>query len=155
MSSVATVARSVEVDLDPTTAFEVFTEEIDAWYVRGPYSWNDPGRAVGMRFEPGVGGRWLELWDEVTGEGYEIGRVLVWEPGERLVVSYRSVHLPPEPQTEIEVRFEPSESGTKVTLEHRGLERLPPHVVEAFATRAWVSFMRAFREYVMKTRGER
>jgi hypothetical protein len=103
----------------------VFTGEIGEWYRSGPHSWNDPGRAVGIRFEPGVGGRWIEVWDEASGEGYELGRIRVWEPGERLVVSYRNVQLPPGLETEIEVRFEPVQDGTRVTLEHRGLEALP------------------------------
>src|ERR1041384_2149382 len=68
--AVVSVVRTVEVTLDPLRAFEAFTGEIGEWYVGGPHSWNDPQRAVGIRFEPGVGGRWIEVWDEVTGEGY-------------------------------------------------------------------------------------
>ena len=53
MSSTDSVTTSVEVAVDPATAFEVFTEEIDAWYQRGPHSWKNPDRAVAVRFEPG------------------------------------------------------------------------------------------------------
>jgi hypothetical protein len=106
------VVRTVEVDVDPATAFRMFTEEIDDWYERGPYSFNDPERAVAIRLE---GGRLLELYAE--GEPYEMGRVTVWEPGERLVFLYRNVHLPLE-GTEVEVRFEPKAPGTRVALEH-------------------------------------
>jgi hypothetical protein len=63
----------VEV-VDPPTAFEVFTEEVAAW-------WSSESR-----FEPGVGGRGNDRrsrWEPV-----EIGRVLVWEPGPP-VLSYR------------------------------------------------------------------
>jgi len=56
----ARVVRTVDVAVDPATAFEVFTAEIDDWYERGRYSWHDPKRAVRIRFEPGVGGRWIE-----------------------------------------------------------------------------------------------
>lgn len=98
---------------------------------------------MGIRFEPRVGGRWLEVWDEATGEGFEIGRVLVWEPGERLVVTYRNVHLPPEP-SQVEVRFEPTPAGTRVRLEHSGLERPS----ERFEQSAWVNFIGWFRDYV-------
>jgi hypothetical protein len=141
------VVRTVEVGIDPAAAFEVFTAEIGDWYQGGPYSWNDPKRAVGIRFERGVGGRWLEVWDEATGEGYELGRIQVWEPGERLVVSYRNVHLPPAIETEVDVRFEPVAGGTRVTLEHRGLDALPPDELALWESRAWINFMSWFRDY--------
>jgi hypothetical protein len=149
MSAPAAVVRSIDVDVDPATAFKIFTEEIGEWYKGGPHSWNDPKRAVGIRFEPGVGGRWLEVWDEATGEGFEIGRILAWEPGARLLLAYRNVYLPPDPLTEIEVRFEEIGGGTRVTLEHRGWERLPPDVVAKWVERkAWVMFMTWFRDHV-------
>ena len=100
MSERASVTASVEVAVDPTTAFEVFTADIGAWYKRGPYSFKDPTRALGVRFEPGVGGRLLEVHDAATGEGIEWGRVLVWEPGARLVFSDLLSSAPPAPVTE-------------------------------------------------------
>jgi uncharacterized protein YndB with AHSA1/START domain len=141
------VVRTVAVAVDPVTAFQIFTDEIGDWYQSGPHSWNDPERAVGIRFEPGVGGRWIEVWDEATGEGYELGHVRAWEPGERLVVSYRNVRLPPTVETEIEVRFEPTAGGTRVTLEHRGLEALPADELARWERRAWVAFMGWFRDH--------
>jgi uncharacterized protein YndB with AHSA1/START domain len=125
----------------------VFTEEIDAWYRGGAYSWNDPKRATGIRFEPRVGGRWIEVWDPATGEGFELGRVTAWEPGRRFVVSYRAFDLPPEPRTEIEVTFEPVEGGTRVTLEHRGLDLLPPAMARAWQGRAWIQLMNWYHDY--------
>jgi Activator of Hsp90 ATPase homolog 1-like protein len=137
------VVRSVEVPVDPGTAFRMFTEEIDDWYERGPYSWNDPDRAVAIRFERG---RLLEVWDD--GDGYEMGLVTAWEPGERLAFAYRSTHLPSELETEVEVRFDPIAAGTRVTLEHRGLELLPPDEYERWRMRAWAPFVETFRRYV-------
>ena len=46
----ASVRLSISVAVDPQTAFEVFTEEIDAWYRRGPHNFADPERAVGDPF---------------------------------------------------------------------------------------------------------
>jgi Activator of Hsp90 ATPase homolog 1-like protein len=135
------------VAVDPVTAFEVFTDEIGDWYQSGPHSWNDPERAVGIRFESGVGGRWIEVWDEASGEGYELGRIHVWEPGERLVVSYRSVHLPSTLETEVEVCFDAVPQGTRVTLEHRGLDALPADELALWESRAWVAFMGWFQEH--------
>jgi len=68
-------------------------------------------RALGMRCEPGVGGRLVEVYDGATGEGYELGRITVWEPGKRLAWA-SSVD-----DVEIEVRFEATASGTDVTVE--------------------------------------
>jgi Activator of Hsp90 ATPase homolog 1-like protein len=147
----ASVRRTIEVAVDPHTAFTVFTEHIGDWYLGGRHAWTDPARAVGIRFEPGVGGRWLEVWDPRTGEGYEIGVVRVWEPGSRLVVSYRHPRLPPEPLTEIEVRFQPVHGGTRVTLEHRGWERLPPDAVAAFLTpRAWAALVGWYADHIQR-----
>lgn len=141
----STVTTSVEVAVDPATAFEVFTAEIDRWYVRGPYSWWDESRAVAIRFEPGVGGRLLEVWDEATGEGFAFGEITVWEPGRRLVladlVSGAVPGRPPDPPTEVEVRFEPAPGGTRVTVEHRGLDRLPPDVAEQKRRYGWVTIL--------------
>lgn len=139
------ITRTVTVRLDPATAFDVFTSEIDSWYPRGPYSFNYPDRTVEIRLEPGVGGRWLEVWAD--GDGYEVGRVLAWEPGRRLLVSFRNRYLPAEPLTEIEVRFEPVPDGTLVTLDHRGWEHLSPEALRVWAGRAWKGLIAAFARY--------
>src|SRR5687768_14137241 len=105
MKTYDAVTASVELSLDPATAFEVFTEEIGRWWRPGPINWNDSSRAIGMRMEPGIGGRWIEIYDAATGEGLECGRITVWEPGRRLVFLYRDAgHVLDD--TEVEVRFE-------------------------------------------------
>jgi uncharacterized protein YndB with AHSA1/START domain len=124
MSSTAPVVRvSVEVPVEPGVAFDVFTDEIGRWWRPGPINWNYADRAVGMRIEPGVGGRWIEVHDEATGEGFEHGRVLVWEPGRRLVLRYQDRGHDID-GTEVHLDFEAIDGGTRVTLEHRGWERL-------------------------------
>ena len=123
MRSTDVVTATIEVAVDPATAFAIFTEEIGQWWRPGPINWYDPSRAVGTRFEPGVGGRWLEVYDDAAGDVLEIGRVLVWEPGARLVLLYRDGGHELD-GTEVEVRFEPIEGGTRVMLEHRGWEKL-------------------------------
>ena len=79
----------VEVAVDPPTAFEVFTEEVAAWW----------RASESLRFEAGVGGRVLALTGGKVAEPVEIGRILVWEPGPRLAFSYRG-------DTEVEVRYD-------------------------------------------------
>lgn len=129
------VTATVEVAVDPETAFEIFTEEIGQWWRPGPINWYDSARAVGTRIEPGVGGRWLELYGE--DEALEIGRILVWEAGARLVLLYRDGGHQLN-GTEVEVRFEPIGGGTRVTLEHRGWEKIAVDVAErSRATKRW------------------
>lgn len=123
MSTQPVVRVSVEVPVEPGVAFAIFTEEIGRWWRPGPINWNYADRAVGIRIEPGVGGRWMEVHDEATGEGFECGRVLVWEPGARLVVRYQDRGHDID-GTEVDLAFEAIEGGTRVTLEHRGWERL-------------------------------
>lgn len=105
---------SVTVAVDPATAFTAFTEELDQWWVRGPINYWDSARAVGMRCETGVGGRLVEVYDEATGEGLELGQITVWEPGARLAWT-SSVD-----DVQIDVRFvgvDGAEDRTEVTVE--------------------------------------
>jgi uncharacterized protein YndB with AHSA1/START domain len=118
-----TVRESIEVAADPARAFELWTAGINEWWRRGTYYWNDRDRALGLRFEPGTGGRFIEIYEAATGEGWEIGRVRVWEPGRRLVYSWREAGWTPEETTEVEVRFEAVGGGrTRVTVTHSGWE---------------------------------
>lgn len=121
--TVATAA--VEVPCDPDTAFEIFTRDIGMWWKRGTNYWNDPANGQALRFEPHVGGRLVEVHDLETGEGFEIGRVLVWEPGKRLVFTWRQDDWAPPESTEVEVRFEPAGNGTRVVVVHGGWDRVP------------------------------
>ena len=111
--SAALSSRSsmVEVSADPMTAFTVFTDELDLWWVRGPINAHDSGRLVEMRCEPGVGGRILEVYDTVSGEGLELARITVWQPGERLAWQSSLDDVA------IDVMFEASDAGTIVRLE--------------------------------------
>lgn len=104
-------SATVSVTVDPQTAFAVFTEEIDLWYVHGPISFFDFGRAVGMRCEPGVGGRLIEVYDEATGEGLELARITDWEPGRRLAWD-SSID-----DVRTEIWFRPAGAGTEITVE--------------------------------------
>lgn len=114
MTGAQTVRSEVEVGVDPVTAFSVFTEEMDLWWVRGPINFfGDAGRVVEIRCEPGVGGRILELYDHpLDGDLLERARITVWEPGVRL--GWESSL----DDVSTEVRFLPSTGGTRVVVEH-------------------------------------
>jgi uncharacterized glyoxalase superfamily protein PhnB len=111
MSEGRTRSSVVEVATDPLTAFTVFTDELDLWWVRGPINAFDSGRLVEMRCEPGVGGRILEVYDAETGEGLELARITAWEPGSRLAWTSSLDDV------SIEVRFDGTGGGTIVRLE--------------------------------------
>jgi uncharacterized protein YndB with AHSA1/START domain len=78
--------------------------------------------------EPRVNGRWYERG--VDGTECDWGRVLAWEPPNRLVVTWQingrwQYDPDPEHASEVEVRFVPDGNGqTRVELEHRHLDRL-------------------------------
>jgi uncharacterized protein YndB with AHSA1/START domain len=132
MSTTSAIA-TVEVPCDPDTAFSIFTGDIGTWWKRGTHYWNDADKGRELRLEPRVGGRLVEVHDLETGAGFEIGRVLVWEPGKRLVFTWQQANWSPTDSTDVEVRFEPSGRGTLVTVEHSGWDRVPPADPEAIA----------------------
>jgi uncharacterized glyoxalase superfamily protein PhnB/uncharacterized protein YndB with AHSA1/START domain len=113
--SQTSVRVSVEVPTDPATAFRVFTEEIDAWWQRGPINFYDGGRAAAKRIEPGVGGRYLEIYDEAASDVLVTATITAWEPPGRFVS--RSAF----DDTETEITFRPTDdgAGTVVTIEQR------------------------------------
>ena len=115
------VTVSTRVAAEPAEAFALFTGEIGAWWAAGAVRgalWNGV-----LRFETGVGGRLLK---SIGDQSFEIGRVQRWEPPAGFVFECREAGEADGPSTEVEVRFAPAEGGTRVTLEHRGFEKLPP-----------------------------
>jgi uncharacterized glyoxalase superfamily protein PhnB len=102
------ITSTIDVDVDPMTAFTAFTDELDQWWGNGPIDAWDSSRCIGRRLEPGVGGRLLELYED---DALELGRVTVWEPGAR-VCWQSSVD-----DVVIEVRFEPIVNGTRVRVD--------------------------------------
>jgi uncharacterized glyoxalase superfamily protein PhnB len=111
MSAEATrteATSAVDVGVDPSTAFTIFTTEIDLWWVRGPINHYNASRIAELRIEPRIGGRVLEICDEANGEVDARERVTVWEPGRRLVLT--------GDVTEIDVTFDKIENGTRVTV---------------------------------------
>ena len=114
---------SLRVPADPTRTFEAFTAEIASWWQPDrlfQITAQGDGR---LAFEPGTGGRLVTHLD--NGETFEIGRISIWEPGERLVFGWRHASFAPEQSTEVEVRFEPVGDETRVSIEHRAWDTIP------------------------------
>lgn len=116
---------TVSVAVPPAEAFRIFTEEIELWWRRGPRYRNAPGEAGIIAIEPHVGGRVFESFVLNGAETVvQLGTVQVWQPGVCLAFEWRNSNFAPGERTEVEVRFEPSASGTRVTVTHRGWSAL-------------------------------
>lgn len=76
-----------------------------------------------LRFEPGEGGRLVTA--VADGQEFEVGRITIWEPGERLALTWRQATFAPKQSTEVDVRFEALGDETRVTVEHRGWDAIP------------------------------
>lgn len=125
MTQETRVRAFTTVPLEPDEAFALFTEEVDRWWRHGPrFRAAIDGKEGVMRFEPGEGGRLLEVYGEGASDNFELGRIVVWEPGKRLVFLMGGRDFADEEWTEVEVRFERIERGTRVAIEHYGFDEL-------------------------------
>ena len=114
------IHRSVTVARSQADAFELFTDGISSWWPVSTHAIEEDAREV--IFESRIGGRIFER----TPQGIESdwGRVLTWEPPQRVVYAWQPNRDRPNP-TEIEVRFvAEADDRTRVELEHRGWDRI-------------------------------
>jgi len=121
----AVIRRSVTVDAPPARAFAVFSEQLEEWWPP-EYSWSqDVLEAIGI--EPHEGGLCFERGPH--GFRCDWGRVIAWEPPERLAFLWQigpdRVPVPdPAKASEVEVRFAAEgPSTTRVEVEHRAFAR--------------------------------
>ena len=147
--TIAPLVHSVEVKASPARAFDLFTSRAGDWWPKGATLCK--GDHDGVFIEPRVGGRWYER----DGQGAEIqwGEVLAWEPPGRLLLAWQldaAWTYRPDLITEVELTFAPLPGGgARVTLEHRGFERLGADGA-AFAARldsGWPSRVADFGRY--------
>jgi len=124
VQTIAPVRKEITVEVPRERAFTFFTTKMGTWWMPSHHIGSRP--YVDVVIEPRVDGRWYEKDDE--GTECQWGHVLVWEPGERVVLAWQldaSYTFVPELVTEVEVRFvEVGPSSTRVELEHRHLERM-------------------------------
>jgi hypothetical protein len=118
------VLVSVRVHATPLEAFEIFTRDIALWWRPSPLFRFTPRDGGVLSFEPGEGGRFIETLP--SGTVFVIGRISVWQPGERLAFGWRQASFAKDQNTTVEVRFEALAGGeTRVTVEHRGWDSVP------------------------------
>lgn len=154
-------SASVLVHVERAEAFRLFTEEIDAWW-RGGLKYRIGKRRSVVHLEPKLSGRLFESFETSTSSSkiVETGRITQWEPPARFVLEWRAVNFAPSEKTEVEVLFEPSASGTLVTVRHRGWAHIRPdhparHGQEAAAFLRsmglwWASLLSSLREHADK-----
>ena len=117
----APVRKSVTVACSPDRAFDVFARQMGRWWL--PTHSIAPSGLAQVVIEPMAGGRWYEVGRE--GEICDWGQVALWQPPGRLVLIWRltpDFTHDPALHTEVEVTFTPAGAGTRVDLEHRGLD---------------------------------
>lgn len=118
MSSKILVA--LRIAAPPETVFDAFTDDIALWWRPNTLFSFTPRSPGVMAFEDG---RLVERL--ASGKVFEVGKVRVWERGARLVFGWRQASFEPGMDTEVEVRFDAVDDGTRVTVEHRGWDTVP------------------------------
>jgi uncharacterized protein YndB with AHSA1/START domain len=150
--SIAPVVKAVRVALPPQRAFEVFTDGISHWWAKGTTIGKEPHVAIVI--EPQAGGRWFER--DANGAECDWGKVLAWEPPHRLLLGWQldaRFRYDPAVLTEVELSFVADGDGTKVTLEHRNLERFGADAgtVRESIGKGWPTHLDAFAAYADST----
>jgi uncharacterized protein YndB with AHSA1/START domain len=123
-TTIAPVRHSVTVPISAQRAFTLFTEGFNTWWIGHHIGDAELAEAV---IEPRVDGRWYERG--VDGTECDWGKVLVYEPPGRLVMTWQlnsDFKFDPDLShaSEVEVRFTESGGRTTVDFEHRYIERL-------------------------------
>jgi len=147
--SIAPVLHSVEVKAPPARAFELFTAHMGKWWPKGKTL--APNSHADILMEPRSGGRWYER--DADGNEIQWGKVLAWEPPGRVLLGWQldgQWRYDPDFLTELELSFAPlAGGGTRVTLEHRNLERYGADA-ETYAGKlngGWPTYMTHFARY--------
>jgi SAM-dependent methyltransferase len=93
------IRTSIDLKLDPSSAFDAMVAELSTALSE-----------LGMKFEGGAQGRVLD-------GAKVVGRVIRWQPPENIALEWHRADWQPEEAAKVELRFEPVEIGTRVTLE--------------------------------------
>lgn len=112
------VHKSVTVKRNMADAFRIWTEQIHLWWPAGHSRSGDPQTRIVIDGQ--VGGRFYE--QASSGEEFDFGSVIVWEPPHRLEFTW-FLGSSPEMPTRVHIQFTPlSTNETLVEVNHRGPE---------------------------------
>lgn len=115
---IAAIRKELILPIAPDRAFRLFTADIDRWWPLATHSVEGED-AAGVSIDGRVGGLIAEA--STTGRRHVWGTIRLWDPPRRFVTTWHPGR-PADARTELEVRFEPWEDGTRLVLEHRGWE---------------------------------
>lgn len=118
------VLVALRVAAPPERTFAAFTGEIGEWWRPNPLFRFTDRRSTRLAFEPDPPERLVEIGAD--GERFVIGPVLEWDPPRRLAFGWRQAGFADGQSTEVSVRFDPVDTGTRVTVEHFGWDTVPP-----------------------------
>src|SRR5438552_1534462 len=151
--TIAPVRKSIRVKASQAHAFEVFTAGLGRWWPRDKGIGKLPMKSAVM--ETRLGGRWYELAED--GSETNIGRIIVWEPPQRFVMSW-DINSQWNPDTsvssEVDVRFiAEGADATRVELEHRRFELMgaePGEKMRGAVDGGWPGMLERFRQEAEK-----
>ncbi len=117
------IVKKITVNCTPDRAFDVFVNQTSSWWPLDKHAVSamDGAKAKSVVIEPELGGAVYEItpddkkvpWGKVIAFSKDESIAMTWHPGGD-----------PDKATEVSVSFDPTESGTTVTLVHSEWERL-------------------------------
>jgi uncharacterized protein YndB with AHSA1/START domain len=125
IQAIESIRRSILVPAPPARAFDVFTTGMTGWWPAAHHIGSAPIAEIVI--EPFEGGRWYTRHED--GTETSTGFVVAWQPPARLVITWQiSADWKYDAAliTTVEVTFVAEGDGTRVSLEHRDLERFGP-----------------------------
>jgi uncharacterized protein YndB with AHSA1/START domain len=149
--TIAAIVQSVTVPVSPQHAFDLFTGRMGDWWMASHHIAEKP--FVAIEIEPRTGGRWFER-DEDGGE-CPWGKVIDWDPPHRVLLAWQlkgDFSYDPDFVTELEIAFEATDGGTRVTLTHDDLHKfgeVAPKVA-AGMNEGWAALLGGYADFANK-----
>ena len=146
------VSEKIIIHAPVTHVFDVFTRELGDWWPPDLTFSGADFQAAGS--EHLQGGNWFEV--NRSGIRTDWGEVLVWQPPERVILSWRvsvtRTQEPPDKASQVEFRFQVAEpDSTEVLVQHSNFAR---HGKAAEAMRAgmasdagWRAILASLRDH--------
>jgi hypothetical protein len=145
------IKKEVQVAASQATCFEVFTQQMDAWWPKAYHIGACPMRNAVLEARPD--GRWYST--HADGSEVNIGKVLTWSPYELLVLAWQidgNFQYDEKLITEVEVQFiAEGPQNTLVKFAHKHLDRLAggEKVIEGM-DEGWGTIMQLYKGVVTK-----